>query len=209
MMQLPDDIWLRAVTFDEAQVDAWLRLLSSEERARYERFPVEKRQREFLMGRAVLRMLLAERLSRTPAEVPLHVTDAGAVEAPETPYRVSLAHARERAVAVASPRRVGVDLEHVRTCRAAVIRFALNPDERPLLDTLPMTRDRAFILCWTLKEAVLKALGTGLRRSPKKVRLDIDVAAQTATASAWDGSVWTVLYEASADSFLSVAYPAE
>ena len=205
-MQLPDDIWLRVMTFDEAQASAWRMLLSETERARHDNFPVEKRQREFLLGRVALRTLLADLLPQDPADVRLRCTEEGAVEVPGTPYYVSIAHARDRAVAAASRRPIGVDLEYVRACSPAVVDFVMHPDERPLLDTLPMDRDRAFILCWTLKEAALKGLRTGLRRSPKKVRLTIDAAAQRAVVQAWDGSTWQAQFAAETDYFLSVAY---
>lgn len=207
-MQLPDHIVLRRMTFDPAQTDAWIRLLSDEERFRYAAFPVAKRKREFLLGRVALRTLLAERLDEEPAAIALHVTDEGAVELPAAPYFVSIAHSGRRAVAVVSPDPVGVDLEHVTSCTPRIIDFVLRDDEKPLLDTLPMSRDRAFILCWTLKEATLKALRTGLLQSPKNVRLAVDPEAQQANAVAWDDSVWTVRYEPAPDHFLSVAYPA-
>lgn len=194
--------------YDAAQTRAWLRLLSDEERARYDAFPVDKRKREFLLGRVALRTLLAEQLDQAPASIPLHVTEEGAVELVDAPYFVSIAHSRDRAVAAVSPHRVGVDLEHVTPCKPAVVDFVMRADERDLIDALPMDRDRAFILCWTLKEATLKALHTGFLRSPKKVRLDVDPEIQRATVTAWDDSVWTVVFEPAADHFLSVAYPA-
>lgn len=196
------------MTFDPAQTDAWLRLLSDEERSRYAAFAVDKRKREFLLGRVALRTLLADRLSEAPATISLHVTDDGAVELTTAPYYVSIAHSDHRAVAVVSSGPVGVDLEHVTSCTPRVVDFVLRPDEKPLLDALPMSRDRAFILCWTLKEATLKALQTGLLQSPKNVRLAIDPEAQQANAVAWDDSVWIVAYEPAPDHFLSVAYPA-
>ncbi|NBB84821.1 MAG: 4'-phosphopantetheinyl transferase superfamily protein [Bacteroidetes bacterium] len=207
-MHLPDDIWLRRLTFDAAQAPAWRSLLSDEERARYDAFPVTKRQREFLLGRVALRTLLADRLDRPASAIALHVTDAGAVEVPEAPYFVSIAHSGDQAVAAVSPHRVGVDLEHVRPVESGVIDFVLRRDERDLLNTLPMGRDRAFILCWTLKEATLKALHTGFLRSPKKVRLEIAPGRQRATTTAWDESVWTVRYVWEEAFWLSVAYPA-
>lgn len=207
-MQLPDHIALRRLTYDAAQREAWLQLLSEDERGRYDAFPVEKRKREFLLGRVALRTLLAEQLDNDPAAIPLHVTDEGAVELPSAPYFVSIAHSGDQAVATVSPDRVGVDLEHIRSVEDGVVDFVLTPDEQELLDTLPMNRDRAFILCWTLKEATLKALHTGFLRSPKTVHLAIDSANQQATATAGDDSAWTVRYEPASDHFLSVAYPA-
>jgi 4'-phosphopantetheinyl transferase len=207
-MQLPDHIALRRMTYDAAQTDAWLQLLSGEERSRYDAFPVDKRRREFLLGRVALRTLLAERLDKAPTAIDLQVTDDGAIELPGAPYFVSLAHSRGRAVAAVSPDRVGVDLEHIRSVTSGVVDFVLDADEQALLDTLPMDREHAFILCWTLKEATLKALQTGLLQSPKNVQLAIDPEAQQASAIAWDDSVWTVCYEPAPDHFLSVAYPA-
>lgn len=197
------------MSFDAMQTEAWLQLLSDEERARYEAFPVDKRKREFLLGRVTLRTLLAEQLDEEPASISLHVTEDGAVELPAAPYFVSIAHSGDRAVATVSPDRVGVDLEHVTHCKPAVVDFVLRPDEHELLGALPMDRDRAFILCWTIKEATLKALHTGFLRSPKTVHLTIDPEAQQALATAWDGSVWIVPYEPAPDHFLSVAYPVD
>lgn len=208
-MLLPDDVWLRTEAFDAARVDAWLALLSDEERARYAAFRVEKRRREFLLGRVTLRRLLAERLSEAPSAILLHVTEAGAIEVPGAPYHVSLAHADDRAVAVVGRRRVGVDLEPVRPCTPRVIDFVLRPDERDLLDTLPMDREHAFILCWTLKEATLKALGTGFYRAPKKVRLEIDASARRAALRAWDESRWAACFEDVDGAILSVVYEVE
>ena len=207
-LDLPDDMTLRQMAFDAAQVEDWQAVLSSEERARYERFPVEKRKREFLLGRVTLRTLLADRLRTDPAHVPLRVTKDGALEVPGTSYHVSLAHSEDRAAAVLAEQPVGVDLEHVAEHDPRVADFLLHSSERSLLDTLPMNADRAFTLCWTLKEAVLKALGTGMRRSPKKLRLDIDVENCTATIRAWNGSTWRVAFEERDGFFLSVAYPA-
>lgn len=208
-MELPDHIALRRMTYDAARTGAWLPLLSDEERDRYDAFPVDKRKREFLLGRVALRTLLAEHLDQPPADIALHVTDDGAVELLEAPFFVSIAHSGDHAVAAMSPDRVGVDLEHIRPVEEGVVDFVLGADEQAVLDTLPMTPNRAFILCWTLKEATLKALHTGFLRSPKTVHLAIDAAIHQATATAGDGSEWTLVYEPAPDHFLSVAYPAD
>lgn len=208
-LNLPGGIELRRMTFDNARVDEWRALLSEAELSRYEAFPVEKRKREFLLGRAALRTLLADRLEEPPEAIRVRVTDDGALELPDHPLHICITHADDRAVAAVSRQPVGVDLEPIAERNSDVERFLLHSDEQPLLDTLPMDRPAAFILCWTLKEATLKAMGTGLLRSPKKVRLSIDAEVQTARAEAWDGSRWALQYERADAYFLSVAYPAE
>jgi holo-[acyl-carrier protein] synthase len=66
---------------------------------------------------------------------------------------------------------LGVDLVDVSTIRrmlarrgAALHRKALTPAERALLPTVHPDPARAFALTWAVKEAVSKALGTGLLR---------------------------------------------
>lgn len=205
-MQLPEDIELRSLIYDADRRSQWEGLLSKEEQVRYRSFPSEKRKREFLLGRVALRTLLAERLEVVPNEVLLEVTDEGAVVVEGAPYHVSITHAEDRAVAAVARRRVGVDLERIAERDPNIADFLMHPDECDLLDTLPMNREAAFILCWTLKEATLKALGTGLLRSPKKLRLEIDPEAQRAAIRAWDGSVWQAQFEEQEGFFLSTAY---
>lgn len=208
-MNVPDDIAIRRMRFDAARVEEWLALLSDTERARYDGFPVEKRRREFLLGRVALRTLLSDRVGEPPAAFHLHVTEDGALELPNWPLYVSITHAEDRAVAAVAEQRVGVDLERIAERNPEVERFLLHPDEQPLLETLPMDRGAAFILCWTLKEAALKALGTGMLRSPKKVRIDVDARAQTAAIRVWDGSEWQAQFERWDAFFLTVAYGAK
>jgi 4'-phosphopantetheinyl transferase len=100
-----------------------------------------------------------------------------------SPLRFSLAHAGNRAVlAVAWEREVGIDLEPLdagldlspllaSVCTAAeAARIAALP---------PAKREEAFLTLWTLKEAYLKATGTGFSRDPRdiEVRLSEDRAA--------------------------------
>lgn len=64
-------------------------------------------------------------------------------------------------------RPVGVDLERAIT-PGEIPWNVLRPDEAAVLRTLPETaRTEAFLDLWTAKEAILKALGTGLRIAPE------------------------------------------
>ena len=208
-MKLPRRIAQRRMQYEAARVPQWEGMLSAEELERYAAFPVEKRRREFLLGRAVLRTLAAEQTETPPTEVPLRVAEDGAVEWVDAPHHVSLAHADTRAVAVMAPFRVGVDLEQIAAYEPEVRQFALRPDELEQLGAGPLDRDAAFICIWTLKEAVLKARRTGLRTAPKRVHLDIgpdiDPEALRGTAQV-QGEAWHVAAERWDDFFLSVAW---
>lgn len=189
-MQLPDDITYRWLSYDAAQAETWKAMLSDDERSRLQGFKHEGRQREFVLGRAAIRTLLADRLDCAPAKVPLRIRDSGALDVPGHPHHVSLAHSGPHALAVVAHQPVGVDLEQIAPRRTDLDRFLLHPSETDLFDGLPLDRDRGLILVWTLKEATLKGLGTGFRLSPKKIRLEVDTTNGTATARVDDTQTW-------------------
>jgi 4'-phosphopantetheinyl transferase len=64
---------------------------------------------------------------------------------------------------------IGVDIEidYGEPATASLTRLALAPDERIALQAVPpRARARRFLEYWTLKEALAKASGVGLTRSP-------------------------------------------
>jgi len=204
-VQLPDDIYIRQLTYNPEDVARWGSYLSQEEIERRGLMKAESRQRSFLLGRAVLRLLLGELTNVDPTRVVLRVMDDGRITAPETPYYVSISHSGDRAVAIVSERRVGVDVEQIVEKPESLLRFVLHEDELPHIHSLPVSANDRLFLCWTLKEAVLKAIGTGLMRSPKSVRLNIDFEQRRAKVDEEGGITWNVLFEQQDDYMLAVA----
>ncbi len=145
-------------------------LLAPDERRRAERFAFARDRRRFMVARARLRQLLAERLGVEPRSVRLRYSRYGkpglAHPAGDPPLRFNLSHCADIAVyAFARSHEVGVDVEAVRTLpdadalaahffssREKAAYFALDECERPL----------GFFNCWTRKEAYIKAHGEGL-----------------------------------------------
>ena len=169
-------------------------------------FAHDSRRRSFLLGRAAARTLLAERLAMTPPQVPLHVADDGGVDVGDAATRVSIAHSGEHAVAAIAQRAVGIDLERIAPRHDGLLRFLLHPDEYVAFEALPLDHTHALILCWTLKEATLKALRTGFRRSPKKLRLEIDYSAQSARVHLLDRPPMHLRFEKREGYYLAVAF---
>lgn len=207
-MDLPADISLR-FGVHEASAPLALDALPHDERLQLEGFRHERRRHEFALGRATARALLAERLGVAAQDVPLRVAEDGAPELDGDLY-VSIAHTRTRgqtrAAAVAASRPVGVDLEQVRPRRPDLYRFLLRPDDYDVLDQLPLDHDAAQVLIWTLKEATLKALRTGFRLSPKKLRLSVEPERQAATVRTEEGALWSLRYAERDGCFLAVAF---
>lgn len=139
-------------------------------------------RRHFVLGRSALRSLLGEISGRPPADVGLWTGEDGAVRCDLPGWHCSIAHAEERIVAAAARRPIGVDVEFIRPREPGIANYMLRSDELNMFDALPLDRTRAIILCWTLKEAALKAIRIGLRQSAKACRLDISHDSGTATA---------------------------
>ena len=144
-------------------------LLGAPERARLAAFGAATRRQEFLLGHALARLALCEaRPGSRPDEWGIGADADGAPTAtgPES-LPLSIAHTPGAvAVAVADAGELGVDIEWCGR-RSDVMRLAarfFGERERADIERCPESgRLLRFLSLWTLKEAYLKARGTGLR----------------------------------------------
>jgi 4'-phosphopantetheinyl transferase len=152
-----------------------LDLLTDEERERIGRFRRPADAASFAAGRALVRLALAERLGAAPGELvfdtwcELHQSAHGKprLVEPSADLDFSLSRAGPRLLLAVAAEPVGVDVERRdRDVEADVARIAFADDERTELED---AGPDAFLVCWTRKEAVLKALGHGLAVDPKTV----------------------------------------
>jgi 4'-phosphopantetheinyl transferase len=147
---------------DDAQA-----LLSDDERVRQRSFVSPTLRRRFLAARAGLRTLLGRHLDVDPRHLAFATNDFGKPRlAGGGQVRFNLSHCEERAVlAISDAAEVGIDLERERPIEHVdLAKRYFHPNE---VAAITASRDeaeqrRAFFLVWTLKEAVVKALGTGL-----------------------------------------------
>lgn len=204
-MNLPDDISTRWVSDDPSAMAQRVAVLSPEERERLGTFKHAGRRLGFTMGRFAARTLAGEYLGVPPAEVALVVSEEGCVEVKDSDLVLSIAHSGACAVAAVGKRALGVDVEQVLPRRDDLYRFLLHPDEYHLLNDLPYDRNEIHLLCWTLKEATLKAMRTGFRISPKKLQLEIESNQQQASVHTENG-IWHACYEKQDDYYWAVAY---
>jgi 4'-phosphopantetheinyl transferase len=170
-----DEVHVHIVPLDavRAESDSLWGVLSDEERQRAAQFHFEAPRRRFVFARAALRALLGK-YSGTPAEAiefarRAHGKPRLGRKHNHNDLRFNVAHSGDLAlVAVASGCEVGVDVEQLRTVGhlSQIARRYFHPAERDaILAAPPSARDAAFLRCWTLKEAVLKAVGSGITGS--------------------------------------------
>ena len=80
----------------------------------------------------------------------------------------NMSHCREAALCVLSDRPVGVDVESIRRYSESLARYTMNDREMLLILKAPRP-EVEFTRLWTLKEAVVKRSGEGIRNDMKHV----------------------------------------
>jgi len=141
-------------------------LLSDSELQRASRFVREEDSGRFILGRAMLRRLLAARLRVAPSDVELTVGPHGKPALRRSGLRFNVSHCGQVATFGFSwEREIGIDVEAVRPVPDAdsIARQFFSPTEVDAYFALASAdRPLAFFNCWTRKEAFVKALGDGL-----------------------------------------------
>jgi 4'-phosphopantetheinyl transferase len=192
-------VWFRATdSLDDAAIAAAASVLSDEEREQYHRFHFARDARDYAAAHALLRHTLSLSGDRTPAEWQFEKTHAGKpllIGDSGDRASFSLSHTRGMvACAVTAGAEVGVDVECVdRDVDGDEIaaRFFAPVETVQLIDLKgDVRRDRFFDL-WTLKEALVKALGRGMAVSLRSLAFtvgaggDIRLDAPDLDAGAW------------------------
>jgi 4'-phosphopantetheinyl transferase len=148
-------------------LSAWL---CDAEQRRAARFHFDRDRRRFVVARARLRELLAERLDVPPESIEFVYGREGKPALAErfarSGWRFNLSHCDDLALyAFSRERELGVDVEAIRCVDEADAigeRF-FAPGERGALRSLELEeRNRGFLRLWTRKEALAKGLGDSL-----------------------------------------------
>ena len=207
-VEVPEEVRWRIVSDDNAAGDPSA-VLSRDELARLASFGHPDRRRGFEFGRIAARSLLAELLGVAPVDVPLVVARDDGLVVEGHPVHVSISHAGHgpsaQSIAVIAARPIGVDLEEIVPRREDLYRRILHTDEYGMLELLNLPHNEAQILLWSLKEAVLKGLRTGFRRSAQSVHLD-DISDGTGHAHVGDGPPWNLRFARLEGFWATLAY---
>jgi 4'-phosphopantetheinyl transferase len=181
-------VWAVPLAADAAAWDALWHILATDERARADAFYFDDPRRRFVVARGALRLLLGRYLDVRPENIAITIENGGkprlASEHAATDLRFNLSHSGELAlIAVALGGEVGVDVEQLREVSdlERIAQRYFHPTEvEDMLNTASNQKIAAFLRCWTAKEAVLKAHGTGIAE-----RLDTFRVPQSAGFEGW------------------------
>jgi 4'-phosphopantetheinyl transferase len=159
------------VLLDDPQLDwqAARAVLSPEERAREISYKRAVDGQRFARTRGVLRLLLSQYCGAAPENLEWLISDHGKPGLAPHPanrgVQFNVSHSGTIALVAIGRRRVGVDVERIRSGVAclAIARRYFSPREVHELESLPLEQQTpAFFRCWTRKEALVKATGNGI-----------------------------------------------
>jgi 4'-phosphopantetheinyl transferase len=163
-------IWSVRLDVPDGQAKMWQLYLSRDELQRAQQFLFAKERNHFIIARGVLRKILSHYIEKQPYEIRFNYNKYGKPFLPHEfsgeRFRFNLSHSYGICLyAISLNREVGIDIEYIREdfSDLEIAQRFFSPDEVKALQSLPVAdQKRAFFLCWTRKEAFIKAKGKGL-----------------------------------------------
>jgi len=175
-------VWSSQLDQPEDVVESYCQILGEGDRSRLSRYKTEQLRNRHTVARGILVSLIALYTRKDVRQIELEsdgfhkpllkTSTDGCV------LQFSVSHCDQMAMyAFARRKLIGVDVE---SCRAPndwteVKEICFSDYEKAWFSKLPdANKAKRFVEAWTIKEAYLKAIGTGLAISPASVELDFD-----------------------------------
>ena len=158
-------VWRTSLERPAEAVRRMRSVLAGDEQCRADRFRFERDRSRYIVGRALLRGLLAGYLETAPWEPEFQYGQFRKPMLRDGPW-FNLSHSGPIALyAFTSTGEIGIDVEldNADFARERIAEQFFSPAEVSVLRSLPPElQPRAFLTCWTRKEAFIKARGDGL-----------------------------------------------
>lgn len=167
-------IWCASLALPAARMAELATVLTPAEQEHAARFRSAQARQQFMVARAILRLILSRYLGLLPQQLRLRTNPWGKPELDPEPASLqprltfNLSHSEALALyAVTGGRAIGIDLEYLRPLPEAELeqlaaRYFAPAEYRTLLSLADEEKLPAFFRCWTSKEAYVKARGQGL-----------------------------------------------
>jgi 4'-phosphopantetheinyl transferase len=172
-------IWKAPLASTHAALGDLPAILSAGERERAARFAFEKDQARFIACRATLRLLLSRYTGDLPDKILFRYEPHGKPALGGAPgLQFNLSHSRDfAAIAISRSNAVGIDIEFIDPdfrCREVAPEFLSTEELRVLAARSPAAQPNFFFQIWTIKEALLKAVGGGFSLDPRLIRIRME-----------------------------------
>lgn len=169
-------VWQASLDRSVEQITKFREFLSVDERERADRFKFDQHRNRFIVGRGILRSLLAQYLQSDPKVLEFSYGSHGKPFLKSTNLQFNLAHSQDLGLfAITYDYFIGVDIEKIREIKdisALTQRFFSQSECQSIRNQVPV-----FFRHWTCKEAFLKATGKGLSQI-QQLEISIDQIAK-------------------------------
>jgi 4'-phosphopantetheinyl transferase len=175
MPTILESIQVWVVSLPEQTAESWRYVLTESEWEKVMRFRAPADQLRSAVTRGVLKTLLSRYLDLPANEIEFTQNEYGkpALESASIEFNVS--HSGDYALlAFAKESSVGIDVEHIKGHRVVtnLAERVLSPAEYLRFLALDASRrTQTFFQIWTLKESVLKGIGSGLSVAPECIEI--------------------------------------
>ncbi len=151
-------------------------LLSSDEVSRYQSFKRDAVRNRFLSYHSALRIILSSYLSVQPDKIRFQFNEFGKPSLLSQRLKFNLSHSEDWAVcAVSTGQELGIDCEYNRNLNdlMTVAHEVFSSDELDKLRQFDRSKQHHYFYnLWTIKEAILKGMGTGLSYAAKAISVN-------------------------------------
>jgi 4'-phosphopantetheinyl transferase len=192
-------VWPIRTEAPSAVAERFELLLGTDEKSRAGRFRFDHLRYSFVITRGVLRILLGHYLHVSPISIQFKYGSRGkpALAAPACIDFNASDSSGLSVFAFTAGCEVGVDVEQIRPLQDMqniADRFFCSEEAAELMSLTANQRERGFYLCWTRKEAYIKAIGDGLYAPLDSFRVTLQpsqparfmhIAYDTRAAEAW------------------------
>ena len=195
------DVWRCPLDLAVNQIETLSACLSAQERQRADKFRFEHSRHQFVTTRARLRQCLALATGKRASEIEFELGPSGkpflAGNSQTSELQFNVSHTDSLAlIAITRGQRIGIDVESLtrNVQHNQVSQNFFSATEKAAIAALPDDQAPAsFFACWTRKEAVLKAIGTGIAHGLDSfaVATDPEIVHCRTELQSEDGSVET------------------
>lgn len=170
-------VWATGLDQSEKCEAHFREFLSAPELSRANQYYDPINRKRYTIARGLLRILIGRYLGKRPTTVQFEYSEHGKPKLLETPLRFSKTSSAEIGlIAFCWETVLGVDLEQTKEIDdipALSKTLFSRGEQRQMQKVSPSEHIELFYNIWTRKEAVLKALGTGLSFSPDKLTVSL------------------------------------
>jgi 4'-phosphopantetheinyl transferase len=175
------DFWRAALDLPERIIKDYKQTLSIDERERADKYFFDQDRNRFIVRRGILRTILSNYLNAEPSLVKFCYSETGkpavAASSKADSMRFSLSHSEGIALyAFTRDTKIGVDIEYIRAISEMdqIADHFFSAKENAVFRDLPESLKKdAFMICWTRKEAFIKAIGDGLSYTLDKFEVSL------------------------------------